>query len=139
MSARFSSHNLSGLPVPANFVSRAKKILNKLEKYNKKKWGEVNLVFVTPKKIKDLNSVYHRRNKVTDVLSFTYKSKPAIDGEIIICVTQAKSQAKFFKHSLIDELEFLFIHGGLHLQGFDHVKPKDRQQMEKLEELFFYS
>ena len=63
----------------------------------------------------------------TDVLSFDY-------GEIFISTQTAKRQAKEHELSLRAELELLFVHGLLHILGFDHHKLKDRKRMHSLEE-----
>lgn len=136
MVTHFSCKNFSGINVPGLFKLQSAKLLSKIEKITKKKWGDVSLVFVTPQRIKYLNSVYHHRKKVTDVLSFTYEKGP-INGEVIICVKRAAVQAKHLKRSLNEELKFLFIHGCLHLQGFDHIKVKDRKIMEKMEDRIY--
>ena len=51
-------------------------------------------------------------------------------GEIIICLPQAKKQAKKQENSLEKELTFLMVHGLLHLLGFEHEK--DEEQGDKM-------
>ncbi len=78
----------------------------------------LSIVLVDNSVIKKINKRYRGRNKVTDVLAFNY-------GEIVICVPQAKKQAKELKHSLKKELGILLIQGILHLS-----EQKDRTQKE---------
>jgi probable rRNA maturation factor len=99
----------------------------------KKDW-ELSAAIVSPQKIKALNLRYRRKNSVTDVLSFANDNSEEGDlGEVIICWQRAKQQAKAQKHSIQKELNTLFVHGVLHLLGFDHESVKDAQLMEGLE------
>jgi len=85
---------------------------------------ELSVAVVDDKKMIALNKQYKKHNYTTDVLAFDY-------GEIIICLDQAKRQAKELKHSLKEELEILLIHGILHLSGYDDETKKDFNKMIK--------
>lgn len=96
---------------------------------------ELSLVFVTPKKIQNLNKIYRGLNKPTDILSFPLSKT---SGEIFICQSEAKKEMVKFGlptgqagRSYGNFLVFLFIHGLVHLKGYNHG-PK----MEKIEEKF---
>ncbi|MBQ5492565.1 MAG: rRNA maturation RNase YbeY [Mycoplasmataceae bacterium] len=101
-----------------------------------------DLMFVGIKKIKDLNTKYRNKNKVTDVISlaynkpFLYQSKDInILGEIYIAYDIAIKQAKKYNHSLKREICFLVLHGLLHLIGYDHMNLQDEKKMFDLQEL----
>lgn len=83
---------------------------------------ELSIVIVGDVRMKSINKKYRNKNKTTDVLSFEY-------GEIIICLNQAKRQAKKEKHLLKEELEILLLHGILHLAGYDDQTQKDFNKM----------
>jgi probable rRNA maturation factor len=85
---------------------------------------KISIVLVGDAKIKALNKKYRKSNKVTDVLAFDY-------GEIFICLSQAKKQAKKLGHSLKEELAILLIHGILHLTGYKDKTKKDLNKMLK--------
>ena len=94
------------------------------------------------KNIKKLNKNFRNQNKSTDILSFplnknTNITKKTYLGDIIISynfIDKPKSQnLKLFKEKVIK----IFIHGFLHLLGFDHIKNKDYARMRK-EENFIY-
>lgn len=51
-------------------------------------------------------------------------------GDIVISVERAQAQAKAYGHSLRREVDFLLVHGMLHLLGLDHQKSGERQFME---------
>ena len=78
---------------------------------------ELSLVIVSKSEIKELNEKYRGINKPTDILSFPLSSK---EGEIFINLDMAKIEAKKFNRTYENFLGFLFIHGLVHLKGFDH-------------------
>jgi probable rRNA maturation factor len=88
---------------------------------------EISVAIVGDAKIKNLNKKYRKKDKVTDVLAFDY-------GEIFICLSQAKRQAKKIGHSIKNELAILLIHGILHLAGYRDKTKKDRERMNKIQE-----
>jgi probable rRNA maturation factor len=55
-------------------------------------------------------------------------------GEVFICKTIAKAQAAEYGHSPEREYAFLFLHGLLHLFGYDHVDENQCEEMEALQE-----
>ena len=94
--------------------------------------------------IKKLNKNFRNKNKSTDILSFPYSKKLIISnetyiGDIIInynFIDKPKPQkVELFKERLIK----IFIHGFLHLLGFDHIKNKDYKKMLKEEERIYQS
>jgi probable rRNA maturation factor len=133
MPAQIITQNLTNSKIPARFYRRAKVLLRIINKLIHTKFNEIGVVFVRPNIIRSLNRVYRGHNKITDILSFTYQAKPVM-GELIICATQAKQQAQHEGISFNDELERLFIHGCLHLAGYDHMKKKDHRLMRALED-----
>lgn len=111
--------------------------LTKLEKIVQKDFRvkkQISIALVLPKEIKELNRVYRKKDKVTDVLSFSLDSKDIL-GEIIICLAQAKKQAQEKKNSIKLELQLLTVHGILHLLGYDHEKSdKEFLRQSKMEQ-----
>ena len=91
--------------------------------------------------IKKLNKSFRSKNKATDILSFPYYKKTKIlkntyIGDIIISYNYInKLKPKTFKKELIK----IFIHGFLHLLGFNHVKNNDYKKMLKEEERIYKS
>ena len=103
----------------------------------KKTKVDVSYVFVGEAIIKKLNNQYRKKNKVTDVLSFSETDQvfcqPGFLGEIIVCPRQAERQSKEYKVSLEKEVIKLSVHGLLHLYGYDHEKEQDAAAMEGIE------
>ena len=102
------------------------------------------LLLSNNKNIKKLNNVFRNKNKSTDILSFPLNKNIKIKknsylGDIIISynyLDKPRSQdLKLFKEKVIK----IFIHGFLHLLGFDHKKNKDYAKMLKEENLLFKS
>lgn len=111
--------------------------------------GEVALTFVDDERIHELNLEYRGIDRPTDVLSFAMNDsvdgEPEISyeleegesldgltdvlGDIIISVDRAQAQSIEYGHSLERELGFLFVHGFLHLLGYDHQNDEAEAEM----------
>ena len=91
------------------FVKVKDKILGK--KY------ELDLIFVDEKKIHSLNKTYRKVDSPTDILSFPLSKN---SGEIFFCLKKAKIKAKDFEREFENFVSFLFVHGCVHLLGYDH-------------------
>lgn len=98
------------------------------------------LTLVSEKEIAKLNKKYRNKNYSTDVISLSYfdkKSKDSFVGEIFICPSFARTQAKKLGNSFQYEMRFLFIHGLLHIFGFDHKTKTQQEEMDKVMESIF--
>lgn len=95
--------------------------------------GSVNLIICSDEEIQELNEEYRKKIGPTDVLSFPYWDEigeETIIGDIYISIDMAKIQANEKSHSLEEELKILFVHGLLHLFGFDHNTDDEEAEME---------
>ena len=106
---------------------------------------EVDINLVGDEEIQAINRDYRGIDRVTDVISFAFNDDdsdlgkivgdvPRLLGEIFICIPQALRQAKEIGNSNDRELSFLFVHGLLHLLGYDHMKKEDEEIMFPLQE-----
>lgn len=94
---------------------------------------DIELIFATNDEIQQINNEYRNINKPTDVLSFPLEDMPYSPlGSIIISVDKAHEISEKLGHSFDEEVTLLFIHGLLHLSGYDHEV--DDGQMRKQEE-----
>ncbi|MCA9900675.1 MAG: rRNA maturation RNase YbeY [Ardenticatenaceae bacterium] len=98
--------------------------------------AEVTLLLTDDDQLKSLNKAYRGIDAPTDVLSFEPgDSMPGMEedeaylGDIVIAVPTAERQAKEGGHSLKAELQLLTVHGTLHLLGFDHEEPEEKDRM----------
>lgn len=113
---------------PVAFLSKS--LLNKL-----KLRGVLSVAIVNNKEIQKLNKQWRGKDYATDVLSFQFDlDETSLDlsqefGELVISAQKAEEQAVQFGHSLERELAFLFVHGLLHILGFDHERKEDEKLM----------
>lgn len=90
----------------------------------------LNVVAVTPEKMRELNAKYRDKNNVTDILSFSeYVDRDDLEqvveedlflGEIFFCPAFIERAAKEDLATFEREMVYVFSHGVLHLVGFDH-------------------
>ena len=118
---------------------------NKKDKKFKKKNIFFTLLLSENKEIKKLNNKFRKKNKSTDVLSFTFYTKKELDkklskekeiylGDIIINFNKIQNKNNFTNFK--SEFNKLWIHGFVHLFGYDHKKIKDFNTMLKIEKKF---
>lgn len=100
-----------------------------LEKDNDDK--NLNLRISDDAEVKELNYSHRGIDKTTDVLSFGYMEEEDMDaaGDIIISFETAEKQAEERGVSFEDELKFLFVHGFLHVMGYEHGDETSRKEM----------
>ena len=124
------------------FKSVCKSFPKKYRVFNKKL--SLTLLLSNNKSIKKLNKKFRNKNKSTDILSFPFenkikKKKELYLGDIIISYNfmdkPKKQNLSLFKDKVIKT----FIHGFLHLLGFDHIKFKDYKKMFKEEQNIYQS
>ena len=118
-------------------LSLVKKTVNKFLRKHKLSKKEVSVAFVGEARMQELNKRYRKKDKVTDVLSFSGEN--SFLGEIIINYPQIKQQAKKFNNKSDQELVFILVHGLLHLIGYDDKTETGRKKMEKLGKDFIKS
>ena len=107
------------IKVSLDFFEKAliqKKILN-----SKKAKNKLTVVFVSSLEIKKLNKEFLKKDKVTDILSFSPMEENSL-GELVLCVEKIKQQAKEHELSFKEETSYLLLHGLLHLLGYHHEK-----------------
>ena len=129
-----------------NFEEIYAGLIEKTFKHLKLKFDPIiSVSLVDNKFIHEMNRDYRGLDRPTDVISFAfldnedrqalYKGKePVCLGDIYISVDKAKEQAEEYGHSLERELSFLFVHGLLHLLGYDHMSEEDEKVMFKLQD-----
>lgn len=105
----------------------------------KMKDGEIHLVLVDDEEIELLNGLHRGKNEPTDVISLSYLDEDAFPernliGEIMISVETAQRQARQHKKTLKEEVQFLFVHGLLHIFGYTHGKAGERKEMFELQD-----
>jgi probable rRNA maturation factor len=110
---------------------RAGAILRMLEQAK----SELSIALVGDREIRELNRSYRKRDRATDVLSFSLVDgewagfRGELLGDVVISVETAARQARSRHRSLNEETARLLIHGVLHLLGHDHELPGERRRM----------
>lgn len=106
----------------------------------------ISVTIVDNDYIHEINRTYRHKDAPTDVISFAFlddnpdreslfkSGQMVVLGEIYISSDKAKEQAVSYGHSLERELKFLFVHGLLHLLGYDHMKEEDEKVMFRLQD-----
>lgn len=107
--------------------------------YLKRKAKKIELIITSDKEVRSLNKAYRNIDKTTDVLSFIYHDQnfpgtKDILGEIIISLQQVERQSREQKENVKNELYKIFIHGLVHLMGYDHSTDEEHVEMKKIEE-----
>ena len=144
----FDVHQQVGTSIPKSFWARW---LRTLERHVRKaKGSQLSIAIVGDAAIRRLNATYRGKDKITDVLSFGERqahngrrASPTLApgeptnflGELVICYPQAKRQARALQHSLEHELSVLFVHGVLHLLGYEHHRRPAADRMRRLEDV----
>lgn len=124
--------------------SSVRTLLNIMDCANK----ELSISFVDDKTIQQLNNNYLQRDNSTNVLSFSLQEgeygniNPNILGDIVISAETAQRDATIGNLSLSEEIDFLIIHGLLHLLGFNHenttksqttkMRMKEKELLQKI-------
>ena len=96
----------------------------------------LSLIFINSRNIRRLNNYWRGKNKKTTVLSFSLgelEENEKMLGDIFLCSSEIKAQAKIFDISLEFFYQKLIVHSLLHLYGYTHDKKSDRLKMERLE------
>ncbi|MCI7237658.1 rRNA maturation RNase YbeY [Campylobacter sp.] len=99
--------------------------------------GDVELVFVNDDEMRKINREHRGINKATDVLSFPYEQvSGGLMGSVVISTDTASRVAGKLGHSIECEIALLFLHGVLHILGYDHeidngqMREKEKEVIE---------
>lgn len=122
-------------PLLEEYYARTLKTLKLKDNY------VVSVIICGPKTIRKINREYRQIDKETDVISFAlldddeemYFDDTVELGDIFINRSRVLSQAEEYGHSIKRELVFLFVHGLLHLFGYDHMEKEDEKKMIALQ------
>ena len=120
---------------PNDYLKKRLKILSNTPSF-KKKNHEFSILLTNDKEMKKLNNKFRKKNKTTDVLSFPIKiknKKKLYVGDIAISFEIIKDRSKDTNFFL--EFDKMWIHGYLHLVGYDHEKMSDFKKMLRKEKL----
>ena len=108
------------------------KILDEISNFLTK--DDFELVFNNEDEMRNLNFSTRNIDKSTDVLSFPYEKMAHFPiGSIVINLDEVVLKSQQFCHSKDDEIALLFIHGALHILGYDHEKDSGEMRQKECE------
>jgi metalloprotein, YbeY family len=108
------------------------KILDEISNFLTK--DDFELVFNNKDEMRNLNFSTRNIDKSTDVLSFPYEKMAHFPiGSIVINLDEVALKSQQFCHSKDDEIALLFIHGALHILGYDHEKDSGEMREKECE------
>ena len=125
---------------PKKYFNKKLKIISKMFNLFKNKNVTFTILLTNSLKIKKLNKKFRKKSKPTDALSFPYfsfknfksvKEKKIYIGDIAVSYEVIYSRSN--KNNFILEFDKVWIHGLLHLVGYNHIKNKDYFKMNKFE------
>jgi len=125
---------------PKRYFSKKLKKISKIVKFFKGKNITFTILLTSSLNMKKLNKKFRNRNKPTDVLSFPFlssnnlkftKQKKFYIGDVAVSYEIIDSRSK--KNNFLLEFDKAWVHGLLHLAGYNHVKNKDYFKMNKIE------
>ena len=103
--------------------------LLELELYN------ISVAFLNPKCMAEINLKHLKHEGPTDIITFNYSSESTLEGELLICPSVAEKHSIQHNVSLGNELARYYIHGILHLLGYNDKTSRDRKKMKNRESL----
>lgn len=80
-----------------------------------------------------LNRSYRRRDYATNVLTFVFRDKPPLEGDLALCAPVITREARAQHKPVAAHYAHMIVHGLLHLQGYDHENNRDAVVMERRE------
>lgn len=96
--------------------------------------NDIELVLCDDLHIQKLNLEYRGKDKPTDVLSFPLEQMPNTPlGTVVINLDKARDTAQELGHDIDAEITLLFIHGVLHLLGYDHESDSGQMRQKEVE------
>ena len=131
-------------------IKKKQNLFNQVCKRFPKKYRFINkkayltLLLSNNNKIKILNKKFRNKNKHTDILSFPFKNKKKklkeiYLGDLIISYNYMSKPKNLSNYEFKKKTIKIFIHGFLHLLGYDHIKNKEYKKMLKQEQRVFQS
>jgi probable rRNA maturation factor len=117
------------LPVSPNNLNL---LLSKVEAGERVSFGMLELVYVDEDEIIRINKEHLKKDYITDIITFRYDEDAQdkhIEGTLYCCATRIMEQAIEFGASPEHEFYRVFIHGLLHLAGYDDASKSEKNQM----------
>jgi len=132
-------NNLTRSKISEAFLKKVAEMVLKGEKQQKK---DLSVALVGQKKAAELNKKYRKKDSVANVLAFPIgndKIPSGVEGclgEVVICPQEVRKEAKRYGMIFEQALAWMFVHGILHLLGYEHTKVGGAKRMEQKERMY---
>lgn len=128
---KLSVTNTSGLDVPVKKQDLIK-LVDSLEHHEQVKFRFIELVYINEEKIKEVNQEYLEKTYITDIITFRYDEDSFnrnIEGTLFCCSPRIAEQSREVGSPEVTEFYRIFIHGLLHLAGYDDQTEEQKSAM----------
>ncbi|HUO43983.1 MAG TPA: rRNA maturation RNase YbeY [Burkholderiales bacterium] len=95
--------------------------------------AQITLRIADTREARRLNRRFRGRDYATNVLSFVYRERRPLQGDIVLCAPVVAREARERGISADAHYAHLVVHGVLHLQGYDHRRAREAKRMERRE------
>jgi probable rRNA maturation factor len=112
---------------------KIKGLIEKVISEENKISGDLNFIITDDVLLKEINIEFLKHNYLTDVISFNDSKENKISGEIYVSLNTVKANAINYNVSLSEELIRVFVHGVLHLCGYDDNESSKKEEMRRTE------
>jgi len=102
----------------------------------RKKLGEITVIFCSDEYLLDMNQKHLQHDYYTDIITFDYSEGNLISGDLFISIDRVKDNSVSFGASFVNELHRVIVHGVLHLCGYGDKTPEQTQQMREKENFY---
>ena len=111
--------------------TQLKEFIGSIFKREKKKIPNLNYIFVSDKRLLEINRQYLLHDFYTDIITFDLSTVHSSEAEIYISIDRVKDNAQKLGVSFRSEIHRVIFHGALHLCGY---KDKTKEQSKKMRE-----
>jgi rRNA maturation RNase YbeY len=115
-----------------------KKFIESIFRREKRKIDSLNYVFVSDKRLLEINHQFLGHDYYTDIITFDISEGSSIKGEVYISIDRLKENSKKLGVSFKSELHRVIFHGALHLCGFKDNTTTERKKMRAREDFYLF-
>lgn len=130
--------NRSELPIPLDDAG-VTAMVRLVEQGETCRFSMLELVYVKPDRMREINREYLERDYLTDIITFRYEEtaeSEQIEGTLYCCAERIREQAEELSEPVKREFMRVFVHGLLHLVGYGDDTPSRKEDMRLREDRY---